>query len=142
MIWIWLGVIVLSLAVEFVSFDMVSIWFAAGGIVSLILSACGASLTWQLIFFIVVALALLLSLRKIALKYLQKGDNFKSNTDSLVGKKYKLLKAINDDEKGSIKINDVEWTAVTEDDSTIEKGEMVEIVKIKGNKVIVKKGDK
>ena len=142
MIWIWLGVIVLSLVVEFVSFDMVSIWFAAGGIVSLILSACGASLTWQLIFFIVVALALLLSLRKIALKYLQKGDNFKSNTDSLVGKKYKLLKAINDDEKGSIKINDVELTAVTEDDSTIEKGEMVEIVKIKGNKVIVKKGDK
>ena len=82
-IWIWLGVTVFSLIVEFITFDMASIWFAFGGIIAMILAACGVGLTWQLIVFIVVALTLLLSLRKIALKYLQRGSNFKSNTEGL-----------------------------------------------------------
>ena len=45
-IWIWLGVTVISLIVEFITFDLASIWFAAGGIVAMIIAS-------MCIFFII-----------------------------------------------------------------------------------------
>jgi membrane-bound ClpP family serine protease len=36
--YVWLGVILLALAVEFMSMDLSSIWFAVGGVVALIVS--------------------------------------------------------------------------------------------------------
>lgn len=140
-IWIWLAVTVISLVVEFITFDMASIWFAAGGLISLILAACGVGLTWQLIVFIVVALTLLFSLRKIALKYLQKGSVFKSNTDGIIGKTLTLISPIKKNEPGTVKVNGVVWTAITEDNSELEQNEDVVVVNVIGNKIIVKKGD-
>jgi len=140
-IWIWLGVTVISLVVEFTTFDLASIWFAAGGLVAMILAACKAPLVVQLIVFIAISLILLLSLRKIALKYFLKGDTLKTNSESVVGNAYTLLSDITQDEMGTIKINGVVWNVITNNNETIEKGEKVEIVGLKGNKYIVKKGE-
>ena len=140
-IWIWLGVTVISLIVEFITFDLASIWFAAGGIVAMIIAACNAPLVVQLIVFIAISLILLLSLRKIALKYFLKGDNLKTNTESVVGNTYTLLSDITTEEMGTIRINGVIWNVVSNNEEVISKGNKVEIVGIKGNKYIVKKGD-
>jgi membrane protein implicated in regulation of membrane protease activity len=140
-IWVWLGVTVLSLVVEFTTFELASLWFAAGGIVAMILAACNAPLVAQLIVFIAISLILLLSLRKIALKFFQKGDNLKTNTESVVGNTYRLLSGITKDEMGTIKINGVVWNVVSDNGEAISKGEEVEIVNVKGNKYIVKKGE-
>lgn len=140
-VWIWLGVTVLSLVVEFVTFDLASLWFAVGGLVSMVLAACGAPLVAQLIVFIAISLILLLSLRKIALKYFLKGHNFKTNTESVIGNTYKLLSDVSKDEMGTIKINGVVWNVVSDNNETISKGEEVEIVSVKGNKYVVKKGE-
>ena len=142
MIWVWLGVTALSLILEFVTLEMASIWFAAGGIICMILAACGVGWEIQLIVFILVSMILLLSLRKIALKLLLKNSNTKTNANSEVGKKFKLLSDITEQEPGTIKINDVIWNVVSVDGSKIKKGATIEIVEIKGNKYVVKKGDK
>lgn len=142
MIWVWLGVTALSLILEFVTMEMASIWFVAGGIIGMILAACGVGWEIQLIVFILVSMILLLSLRKIALNVLLKNSNAKTNANAEVGKKFKLLSDITDEEPGTIKINDVIWKVVSLDGSKIKKGAVVEIVEIKGNKYIVKKGEK
>ena len=72
MIWLYigLGVTALALIVEFITNDMISIWFAGGGLVAMIISAFGVSWYVHLPVFIVLSMVLLLSFRKIVLKYL------------------------------------------------------------------------
>ena len=72
-------------------------------------------------------------------KFLLKNAKEKTNLDLLVGKKVRMLERTDFETMGSVKINDVVWSAVGEHNETIEKDEIVEVVKISGNKVIVKK---
>ena len=137
-LWIWVGVVALSMIIEFITFELVSVWFIFGGLISLILAACGVSYVIQIAVFLVVSIALLLGLRKITLKWLTR-KTVKTNTDALVGKTYELIDAITKHSNGSIKINGIVWTATTEDESEIKAGTEVIITSISGNKVIVKK---
>jgi len=138
--WIWIIVIVGTIILEAMTLDVVSIWFSIGAIVPLILSAtnaCGWEL--QVILFIVISAVLILSLRKITMKFLFKNSNEKTNLDAIVGKTYRLLEKTDFETLGSIKINGVIWSVEGENQETIEQGELVEIVKVVGNKLKVKK---
>jgi len=136
-IWIWVAVIVISLIVEFGTLEMVSLWTAIGGIVALILAACKVGLEIQLIVFFAISIILLLSLRKIALKYLLK-NNTKLGTSGLIGTKHKLLSPITNDNMGTIKINGVVWSVALEKGTELPEGTIVSIVRLEGNKFIVK----
>lgn len=64
----------------------------------------------------------------------------KTNADSAIGKEYTLLTDIGFNMLGTIKIGDVIWNVDTENErEEIPAGTVVEIVKILGNKYIVKK---
>lgn len=137
-LWIWLGVVVLALIVEFLSAEMISVWFAAGGLIALIMSACGVPEWINIIVFAVISLILILSFRKLALKYLLKKDNTKTNSDALVGSTFTLLSPIKKNQMGTIKINGVIWNAKAKNDNTeIEQNADVVIVEVSGSKVIV-----
>lgn len=140
MIWVWLAVVAVSLIVEFMSWDLTSIWFAVAGLISLILSAIdGIAWEVQLAVFIVVSALLLIFVRKICRKLLLKNANTKTNVDAYVGKRSKLLKAIGADENyGEIKFNGVIWQAMSETGEEIEAGAEVEVVRVEGNKMVVK----
>ncbi len=138
LVWIWLAVAVVSAALEFITMQMVSIWFTFASIITIILALCGVVWWGQLLVFCGLSLVLLLSLRKLALKYLLKNDKTKTNVDSFVNNNYKLIQPITADTPGEVKINGVVWTAVSEDGAEIEKDQVVTVVKIDGNKLIVK----
>ena len=53
-LYIWLAVTALSLVIEFITADMVSVWFTGGGIVAMILAACGLGWYVQVPDFIAV----------------------------------------------------------------------------------------
>lgn len=143
MIWVWLGVIVLAIILEAITFDITSIWFAFGAIPSLILSLIGG-ISWyvQLIVFIVLSVLLILSLRGVVKKWLFKNAKEKTNMDALLGKEYKLLSAINEDNSGTVKINGVVWSCLEVNSQSIDEGNYVKIIKIEGNKLIVEKVEK
>lgn len=141
MLWIWLAVVAVALIVEFISMDLTSIWFAIAGVVSLILSAIGG-ISWeiQLIVFIVLSSILVIFVRKITRKiFLSSKEDSRTNVDSLVGKRTKLLSAITEDQKGTISINGVTWSVKSEDDEAVEEGTVVEVEKVEGNTLTVKK---
>lgn len=142
MIWIyiWLGVVVLSLIIEFVTMELVSIWITAGSLIAMILAACGVSYEIQIIVAVAVSIACIIGLRKITLKFLNKNET-KTNADSLIGTKAKLITSITADEMGTVKYNGIIWNCATQDGSEIEKDCHIEILKIEGNKLIVKKSD-
>ena len=138
--WVWLGIVALALILEFVTpSDLVSIWFAAGGLVALIISVFFPTYWWfQIISFLVVSLVLILSTRKLA-KKLQESSDSKTNIDSIIGKIGKVTLSIQPHEVGEVKLEGKLWSAVSE--GSIEEGTYVEVLAIDGVKLIVKKID-
>lgn len=141
MVYIWLGIVVLALVGEALSLDMTSIWFAVGGTCSIIAwfiwNTGTGSIILQVMLFVFVSLICILTLRKLCKKLLLKKDTVKTNVDAYTGIKTKLLSGILYEKKGTIKINDVVWNCISEED-IIEEGTMVEILCVKGNKMLVK----
>ena len=138
--WVWLSVIVLTVILEAATMDLVSIWFTIGAIVPFIMSAAhdAGGWVWQLVIFFVVSATLIFALRPFAKKWLTRNAG-KTNLDTIIGQNYRLINGITFDKPGSVKINDVVWTAVCEDRNTsIEAGTIVEVVQVSGNKMVVK----
>ncbi len=140
MFWVWLAVIVVALVIEIATLELVSIWFSIGAVIPFILAAIdGVPIEIQIVVFVAVSALLIIFLRKIAQKWLLRNSNTKTNIDVQIGKVYRMLEDADFEKNGSIKINDIVWTAVSENGEHIEKGQLVEIVKVDGNKMIVKK---
>lgn len=140
-IYVWIAVTAIALIVELVTSEMVSVWFAGGGVVGLIL--CAAGLDWyiHLPAFIVVSAALMLCFRSIVIKKLNNGE-VKTNAETALGKEVELLSAVSFKSTGTVKINGVIWNAVAENEEIeIPVGKKVRIIGIIGNKYIVKEID-
>ena len=137
---IWLVIFVSMLVVESLGPTLVSVWFALGALVALIISFIPGVAWWiELIVFVVVSATALLALRPV-FKHLLKRNVFKSNVDSMQGKRGYVAEDITYLVPGSVKLGDVKWSAVPQDkNTTFIKGEVVEVVAVNGNKLIVKK---
>lgn len=137
-LYVWLAVTATALIVEFITAELVSIWFVGGGLVAMLLAGLGLDWYFHVPSFIVVSLALMLCLRRVAMKKLVK-DDVKTNAETVIGKDFVLLKDISFNSSGEIKINGVVWTAVAEDENAeIHAGTKVIVERIEGNKYIVK----
>ena len=89
---VWLVIFVVSVIIEACTTELVSIWFSAGSIIALILSAIpNVPFYIPIIVFIVISLTLLLCLRPIIKKMLNK-NTLNSNIDEI--KKNDLKKGI------------------------------------------------
>ena len=141
LIFLWLGIIILTIVLEATSYDLISIWFSAGALVSMILAIIDATtkleINWvaQVLVFVIVSLILILSLRPVTKKYLKRID-VKTNIDTIVGKHGIVVDAIESGERGTVKVDGVIWTAISNDD--VLSDEKVEVLAIEGNKLIVK----
>ena len=137
---IWLVIFVSMLIVESLGPTLVSIWFALGALIALIISFIPGVAWWiELIVFVVVSATALLALRPV-FKHLLKRNIFKSNVDSMQGKRGYVSEDITYLVPGAVKLGDVKWSAVPQDKNTVySKGEVVEVVAVNGNKLIVKK---
>ncbi|MBQ8522166.1 MAG: NfeD family protein [Clostridia bacterium] len=140
MIWLWIWGIVtaIALVVEFLTSDLITVWFAAGGLITLLVVALAPSIpiVWQFVIFVGVSVVLLLCTRKICLKLLR-GDNVKTNTDALIGKRFVVSEI--QENYTYYKINGVLWQVFAVDGESLEIGAEFEICEIKGNKLIAKK---
>ena len=140
---VWLGLLAVLLIIEAVTAGLTTIWFAGGALVAAVASYFGAGLAVQILLFLCVSGVLLLFTRPLAVKYLNK-DKIETNANSLIGKKAVVTKDIDNlAQTGQVRINDVEWTARTADDSQrVEQGSVVLIKAIHGVKLIVENVDK
>lgn len=137
---IWLSLFVLMIVIEASGPALISIWFAFGALISLIVSVIPGAPWWsELIIFIVISISTLLALRPIFKKYLKR-NTVRTNIDSFIGKKGYVIEDISFLRPGAIKIGDISWTAIpVNEKETIKEDEIVEVVSLNGNKVIVKK---
>lgn len=136
MIWVWTGIVIFTLIIEFFTSELVSIWFSSAGIVSLMLAIIGVQWYFQVGAFIVVSVVLLFALRKLC-EQLVKERYFHKLQKDIVGKKYILMTDLSPQNSSEVKIGDEIWTVVTRS-KYAKAGEFVVAYKVKKNKVYVK----
>jgi len=136
----WLIGMLILLGIEIATLGLTTIWFAGGCLAAFVAAAAGVGFGVQLIVFFVVSLVLLFVTRPIAVKYFNQGRT-KTNADSLVGEKAMVLKSIDNLlAEGEVEVNGQVWTARSLDgDVKIPAGAIVEVCRISGVKLIVKK---
>ena len=138
MIWIWLGIFLTTVIIEALTQDIVSIWFSLGALVTLAISFF--SPWWvEIIVFLVVSVAALICTRPLVKKLMDRTER-KTNTDDFIGKRLKANSDISKYDAGEVKLNGIIYQAILMEDEydTIPKDTIVEVVAIKGNRLVVK----
>ena len=134
---IWFVLLVGFLMIESSTVAMVSIWFAAGALVALILSLLQVQLWVQVAAFLIVSCALLAALRPFVRKFIEP-KIVKTNVDSVVGSLGVVTQQIDNlQPAGQVKLGAMEWTARSASDESIPVGTRVRVVRIEGVKAIV-----
>lgn len=136
----WLIICIILVIVEVTTLNLTTIWFAIGGFIAYLTGFVGAGFWGQFFVFVIVSLIMLFFTRPVARRYLNKG-RVKTNAESLVGQIAKTTSCLNNREGfGSAVINGQEWSAISSDDKIIiEEGEDVEILEVRGVKLVVRK---
>lgn len=137
---IWLVLFAIMVIIEASGPALVSIWFAFGALISLIVSLIPGVSWWiQIIIFVVLSLVALFALRPIIKKYFKR-NTIRTNVDSFTGKRGYVIEDITYLRPGAVKIGDVSWTAIpTDQNEKILENAIIEVVAINGNKLVVKK---
>lgn len=136
MIIVWIIVFLIGVIVESQTPQLVSIWFGIAAAIALVCAIADFSIYIQLIVFSTISVVLVVATRPLA-KKLTNNTEVKTNVDKLIGKIGTVLKTIEPDNKGIVKVDFQEWTAISLGGKLIEENTKVVIKGIDGNKLIV-----
>ncbi len=135
--YVWLALLVLFLLAEAATAAVVSIWFAGGALVALLLALLDAGIGVQAVAFFLVSGVLLALLRPITRKYINPKIQA-TNVDALIGKQCVVTTPIcNLTGQGSVLVSGIPWTARSLDDRDIPAQAIVKVERIEGVKLIV-----
>lgn len=132
----WLGVVLLLSVIEMATTDLITIWFIASGIITLIISFFDIPFVAQVGIFVVLGTVLLITTRKTLVEKLSKNKQ-KTNLDRVVGMEGIVTEKITKHNPGEVKVDGKKWTAISNEGKSIEEGKTVKIIKIEGVKLIV-----
>ncbi len=135
---VWSLIFVIALVVEILEPQLVSIWFAAGAFMTLLVQTIFPTLfVIQILVFIVAStLALILS-RPLYRQFIRQ-KSILTNAASMVGKDIKVLTPCDKLTLGKGLFGDVQWTIMTEEDTRFKTNDIATIVALKGNKAVIK----
>lgn len=132
---LWIVILVLAIIIELISYGLISIWFIPSIILTIILKAFGLNNIYiEIIIVLSLSTVLLIFTRPLVLKFL-KPQNIKTNFDRILDMKGKIIKKVNLNDFGIVKVDGKEWRCYASKE--IEVGKIVKIIKIDSNKLEV-----
>lgn len=135
MLWIIIGAV--AVAADIITSAFLFMWFALGAIAAILALLLGYSFTVQVIAFLLVSVITMLAGYPVVKRTLKKSvKTTKTMEQGYIGRKFTADEEIS--ERGRMKVDGIYWTIqkVGED---IKKGDRIEVVGLKGNKLLVKK---
>ncbi len=132
--WIWVLVALAAFAVEMSRGDLYVLWFGVGALVA----ALAAQSPWAVPLFVVVGVALLLTVRPAAFRRLMPPAR-RDPPDLLVGKTGVVTRAVSgqDDFSGQAIVDGRHWTVRAYANQAIPVGTAVEVLAVEGVCLIV-----
>jgi membrane protein implicated in regulation of membrane protease activity len=137
-VWVlWLTLFLVLAVVEMITLDLFFLMLSVGALAALATSLITGSFTIQCVVFCVVALAMLVLVRPLALKHLRKGPpEQRSNIDRLIGELALTLEPVTA-ASGIVKIGGDTWSARAVSGPEIPAGKKVSVTRIDGATAIV-----
>ena len=134
MVWIWLGLVITLTLIEVLTTNLVTIWYIASAIISLVLSLFIDSYLIQFAVFVIIGTVLLFTTRDYLVKLLVKKKE-KTNLDRVVGMMGIVTEEITKKNSGEVKVDGKRWTAIS--DKKIKVDSTVKVLEIDGVKLKV-----
>ncbi len=133
----WLVALILFGIAEAATVGLVSIWFAVGAAVAMIVSALGGPIWLQVLLFLAVSVVLLALLRPFANR-VSNPNKQATNADRHIGQRALVMEEINNlTDTGAVKLDGVVWSARSEQGEIISVGRLIEVKRIAGVKLYV-----
>ena len=139
--WFWFSLAILLLLVEFLTADLVCIWFSVAALLVGILVALFPSLpvAWQFVVLVFASAGLLAATRPLVRRFLHFNRSKDTNLDRLIGQTAIVTERIDNlHATGAVRLNGIVWTARSLCDEVIEVDSFVTFEQIEGNKALVK----
>ncbi len=141
MMWLWLCAAVLFGVVEAVTAGLVSVWFAVGSVGAFFAALGGLNVTVQLVIFAAVSAAALAVTRPLVARF-GRDRHVPTNLDRVIGRSAGVTEDIdNDASTGAVYVDGKTWTARSAGGEVIPAGTKVEIQRMEGVKLFVKKSE-
>ncbi|MCQ2463281.1 MAG: NfeD family protein [Clostridia bacterium] len=138
-LFIWIALAVIFAVAEAVTVQLVTVWFAVGAVGAVVANILGASPIVQTAVFVALSVLTLIISRPFVKKF-TKTKIQPTNADMLIGETAVVTQSIDNLRgEGTVTVRGIVWTARSSDNSPVDEGEMVTVVKIEGAKLIVKK---
>lgn len=134
MVWVWLGIIIILVMIEVETVNLVTVWYIASAIVSLILSLFIENYFIQFFVFVILGTILLLTTRKYLIKLIG-NKNERTNLDRVIGMEAIVTEEITKNHPGEVKVDGKRWTAIS--NKTIKVDSTVKVLEINGVKLKV-----
>jgi membrane protein implicated in regulation of membrane protease activity len=135
---IWFGLLLAFLIAEAACpIHLVSIWFAAGSLIAMLVSFLGGPVWLQITLFVLVSVAMVVLLWPFIKKFLNPHLK-KTNVDAVLDSQgYVTADIDNLSATGQVKLGAMEWTARSTSGTPIPKGTLVKVDRIEGVKAFV-----
>ena len=134
---LWIAAIVIFGIAEAATVNMISIWFVGGSLAALIADLLGANAWVQIAVFLVVSIALLVTLMPYVRRHVF-SKKVATNADMAIGREAYLTQTVeNIRGTGALKLDGKEWTVRSASGAVLEKDTLVKIVKMEGVKLYV-----
>lgn len=130
----WLTVVIILSVVECMTIDLVTIWYIASGLCTIVLSLFIDNFVIQFAFFTILGTILLITTKSF-LKDVLKSKDIKTNFDRVIGMKGIVIEEINENSIGEVKVDGKRWSAIS--DKKIDLNKEVIILAIDGVKLKV-----
>lgn len=130
----WLTVVIILSVVECMTIDLVTIWYIASGLCTIVLSLFIDNFVIQFAFFTILGTILLITTKSF-LKDVLKSKDIKTNFDRVIGMKGIVTEEINENSIGEVKVDGKRWSAIS--DKKIDLNKEVIILDIDGVKLKV-----
>ncbi|SES02466.1 NfeD family protein [Lachnobacterium bovis] len=139
----WLVIMFAMIVLEIITVGLVTIWFAIGAATSAVFAGIGAPLYVQVIVFFVVSIILLIFTKPFMDKYVVT-KKVATNIDSIIGEKVEITQKIEPFGKVGVgNLQGKEWSIIADDPKDeIDVGEICEVVRVQGVKLVVKRLEK
>lgn len=133
----WLVALIIFAVAEAATVGLVSIWFAGGALVALIVAGVGGAVWLQILLFMVVSCVMLALLRPMVRKF-SVPHRVRTNADRHLGRNALVTEEINNlQEVGAVRLDGVVWSARSESGEIIPEGTLITVKRIEGVKVWV-----
>ena len=135
--WFWVAVTIICVVIESLTLALTTIWFGISAFVMVFLAFTPLPFPAQLFIFVALALVLLIFTRPLVKQKLNQ-KKIATNYERVIGQIAVVTKKITALEKGSIKLNGMEWTAAVREDIVLEEGSKCIVEEIAGVTAYVK----